>query len=108
MYCNVQGGAEALAQAGDEAWRMPLGAAVLSVRHIGLSGWSQAECAALENELTSWQQAGKLQERDRALRYRAAGGGTNQSQSSLAQVRGTMRHRADAPISKTAGDCCFA
>ena len=47
---------------------MPLGAAVLSVRHIGLSGWSQPECAALENELTAWQQAGKFQERDQALR----------------------------------------
>ena len=50
---------------------MPLGAAVLSVRHIGLSGWSQAECAALENELTAWQQAGKFQERDQALRCSA-------------------------------------
>lgn len=47
---------------------MPLGAAVLSVRHVGLSGWSQPECAALENELTAWQQAGKFQERDQALR----------------------------------------
>ena len=69
-WCG-QGGAEALAKAGDEAWRMPLGAAVLSVRHIGLSGWSQAECAALENELTAWQQAGKFQERDQALRCSA-------------------------------------
>ncbi|KAK9842786.1 hypothetical protein WJX74_002436 [Apatococcus lobatus] len=69
---DSQGGAEALAKAGDEAWRMPLGAAVLSVRHIGLSGWSQAECAALENELTAWQQAGKFQERDQALRLKAS------------------------------------
>ncbi|GJP30882.1 hypothetical protein CLOM_g7209 [Closterium sp. NIES-68] len=35
-----------------------LGAAVLGLRHLGLSGWNQAECFCLENELASWQAAG--------------------------------------------------
>lgn len=66
----LQGGAEGLSEAAaaDKAWSLPLGAAVLGVRQLGLSGWEQAECFALENELVAWQQAGKLAEPTNALR----------------------------------------
>ena len=57
-----------LATAADEAWAKPLGAAVLGVRHMGLSGWQPAECMALENELGAWQAKGGLTDRDSALR----------------------------------------
>jgi len=64
-----QGGAEGLARAGsDGAWALPLGAAVLGVRQLGLAGWEPAECLALENELGAWQAAGGLAEREPALR----------------------------------------
>ena len=62
-----QGGMEALAGS-DRAWALPLGAAVLGVRQLGLSAWEPAECLALENELGAWQQAGRLSEPLPALR----------------------------------------
>lgn len=66
----MQGGAEGLAEArADKAWSLPLGAAVLGVRQLGLSGWEQTECFALENEIGAWQQAGKLAEPLNALRW---------------------------------------
>jgi len=70
-----QGGAEGLAAAGsDGAWALPLGAAVLGVRQLGLAGWEPAECLALENELGAWQAAGGLVEREPALRCAPAHG----------------------------------
>ena len=47
---------------------LPIGAAVLAVRHVGLSGWQPQECAAVENELTAWQQPGEFSSTDNALR----------------------------------------
>lgn len=64
----MQGGAEALAQGGDKAWALPLGAAVLGVRHLGLGGWQGPECMAIENELGTWQSKGGLNEHLPALR----------------------------------------
>ena len=58
----MQGGAESLAKGDDKAWGNPLGAAILAIRHIGLGGWQQQECLALENELGCWQSSGKLSE----------------------------------------------
>ncbi len=68
--CSLsQGGAEGLSESSaDKAWSLPLGAAVLAVRQLGLSGWEHAECFALENELGAWQQAGKLADPVNALR----------------------------------------
>ncbi len=67
---GLQGGAEGLAESSaDKAWSLPLGAAVLGVRQMGLSGWEQAECFALENEIGAWQQAGKLADPVNALRW---------------------------------------
>ncbi|KAL3702008.1 hypothetical protein R1sor_020030 [Riccia sorocarpa] len=40
------------------SWNHPLGVVVLGVRQLGLSGWQQKECLAIENELSAWQEAG--------------------------------------------------
>ncbi|CAL8462111.1 g1642 [Coccomyxa elongata] len=70
---DARGSAEGLAEArADKAWSLPLGAAVLGVRQLGLSGWEQTECFALENEIGAWQQAGKLAEPVNALRLKAS------------------------------------
>lgn len=65
---SLQGGADGLAGQADSAWDLPLGAIVLGVRHMGLSGWQGPECMALENELTAWQQAGDFKSTETALR----------------------------------------
>lgn len=41
---------------------------MLGVRHMGLGGWQQQECMAVENELSAWQRLGELSSRDNALR----------------------------------------
>ena len=71
FYCDVclQGGADGLAGATDAGWAQPIGAAVLGIRHMGMSGWEPAECAAVENELTAWQQAGNFASKEHALRW---------------------------------------
>ncbi|KAK9806472.1 hypothetical protein WJX73_000758 [Symbiochloris irregularis] len=69
---EVQGGPEALAQGGDKAWALPLGAAVLGVRHLGLGGWQGPECMAIENELGTWQSKGSLNEHLAALRLKSS------------------------------------
>lgn len=68
LLWGMQGGAEGLAGQADSAWDLPLGAIVLGVRQMGLSGWQSPECMALENELTAWQQAGEFNSHDTALR----------------------------------------
>lgn len=40
------------------SWNHPLGAVVLGIRQLGLSGWQQGECMAIENEIQAWQSAG--------------------------------------------------
>ena len=59
---TFQGGSGFLAKAEDAAWAKPLAAALLGVRHMGLSGWQPAECMAIENELAEWQEHGGLSE----------------------------------------------
>eukprot|EP00889_Picochlorum_renovo_P003611 jgi/Picre1/30641/NNA_006002.t1 len=63
-----KGGSEYLKNANDGAWALPIGAIVLSLRHIGLSGYMQSECMALENELMTWQQMGGFAHQDEARR----------------------------------------
>ncbi len=58
-----------MSQCPDREWGLPLGAAVLGVRHMGLSGWDPSECMALENELAAWQRQGGFTKHDNALRY---------------------------------------
>eukprot|EP00250_Pteridium_aquilinum_P016715 c23252_g1_i1 orf=383-3940(-) len=46
------------------SWNHPLGAIVLGIRHLGLSGWQQSECMAIENEILAWQLAGMVEKQD--------------------------------------------
>lgn len=78
VCCRLQGGPAELAGGEDSAWALPMGAALLGVRHVGLGGWQPHECMAVENELSAWQRLGELSSRDNALRYfllHAAGSG---------------------------------
>lgn len=64
-----EGGATALAAARSSiAWSHPLAVLLLGVRNLGLGGWMPAECMAIENEVTVWQQEASYDERDNALR----------------------------------------
>lgn len=58
---EASGGASTLATeatSGNTAkWAHALGATVLGVRQLGLSGWQRAECVAIENEISAWQSA---------------------------------------------------
>ncbi|XWS35232.1 hypothetical protein CRYUN_Cryun21dG0108300 [Craigia yunnanensis] len=40
------------------SWNNPLGALIVGVHQLSLSGWKPEECAAIENELTAWQEKG--------------------------------------------------
>ncbi|KAK9029878.1 hypothetical protein V6N11_031321 [Hibiscus sabdariffa] len=40
------------------SWSDPLGALIVGVNQLSLSGWKPEECAAIENELTAWQEKG--------------------------------------------------
>ncbi|GLJ26894.1 hypothetical protein SUGI_0526130 [Cryptomeria japonica] len=40
------------------SWDHPVGALVTGIRQLGLSGWQQKECIAIENELQTWQKMG--------------------------------------------------
>lgn len=67
----LQGGAAALASGSDSGWALPVGALVLGLRQVGLSGFEPGECMAVEAELAAWQRAGNLQDRESALRQDA-------------------------------------
>lgn len=64
----MQGGAAALAAGSDSGWGLPIGTLVLGLRHIGLCGFEAGECMAVERELTAWQKAGGLSQKENALR----------------------------------------
>ncbi|XP_024451407.1 phosphoglucan, water dikinase, chloroplastic isoform X2 [Populus trichocarpa] len=40
------------------SWNDPLGALIVGVRQLGLSGWRPEECAAIGTELLAWQEKG--------------------------------------------------
>jgi phosphoglucan,water dikinase len=44
-----------------ESWNHPFGAIVLGIRNVGLSGFKQQECMAIENEIIAWQSAGMFE-----------------------------------------------
>jgi phosphoglucan,water dikinase len=48
------------------SWNDPLGALVVGIHQLGLSGWKPEESAAIENELLAWQERG-LSEREGTL-----------------------------------------
>jgi len=69
---EARGGSKMLASAADGSWGLPIGAMVVGLRNLGLSGFALSECMALEFELTAWQKIGTFSEsRDAALRMRA-------------------------------------
>uniref|UniRef100_A0A061RNS8 Phosphoglucan, water dikinase n=2 Tax=Tetraselmis sp. GSL018 TaxID=582737 RepID=A0A061RNS8_9CHLO len=70
-HLTASGGHEELAGSRDRSWALPIGATVLGLRHLGLSGWNPAECVALEAELEAWQRQGFFAERIQALRLKA-------------------------------------
>ncbi|KAG8481242.1 hypothetical protein CXB51_026060 [Gossypium anomalum] len=40
------------------SWNDPLGALIVGVHQLSLSGWKPEECAAIQSELTAWQEKG--------------------------------------------------
>lgn len=40
------------------SWNDPLGALIVGVRQLGLSGWRPEECSAIGNELLAWKEKG--------------------------------------------------
>jgi hypothetical protein len=60
-----QGGGHAvLSSSRDRDWALPIGASVLGLRNMGLSGWNPSECAALEAELEAWQRMVRRQRKN--------------------------------------------
>ncbi|KAG8378338.1 hypothetical protein BUALT_Bualt08G0127000 [Buddleja alternifolia] len=59
------GGANWLAENADQkkvnSWADPIGALVVSVRQVGLSGWKPEECVSIGNELMAWKERGILE-----------------------------------------------
>lgn len=59
------GGAEWLAKKveykNDGPWNEPLGALIIGIHQLGLSGWKPEECIAITNELKAWQERPPLQ-----------------------------------------------
>lgn len=41
-----------------ESWNDPIGALVVGIRQLGLSGWKLEECKAIESELLAWKEKG--------------------------------------------------
>lgn len=39
-------------------WNDPLGALIVGINQVKLSGWKSDECAAIENELLAWKEKG--------------------------------------------------
>lgn len=57
-HFHDSGTAGMLTQGRNDVWAQPLGMLVLSVRHLGLSGWRPAECFALDADISTWQKLG--------------------------------------------------
>ncbi|KAJ0957841.1 putative phosphoglucan, water dikinase [Helianthus annuus] len=59
---EAAGGAQYLAEKVNSknvnSWNDPIGALVVGIRQLGLSGWKLEECKAIENELLAWQEKG--------------------------------------------------
>ena len=43
------------------SWSDPLGALIVGVHQLGLSGWKPEECEAIGTELLAWQERGLLE-----------------------------------------------
>lgn len=60
-----------LASAPDNSWALPIGALILGLRHLGMGGWEDMECFAIENELAMWHKLGRISVAENALRMKA-------------------------------------
>ena len=49
-------------------WNDPLGALLVGIHQLGLSGWKPEESAAIENELLAWRERG-LSELEGTIRH---------------------------------------
>ncbi|KVI00392.1 ATP-grasp fold, subdomain 1 [Cynara cardunculus var. scolymus] len=62
---DAAGGAQWLAENAHSkninSWSDPIGALVVGIRQLGLSGWKPEECKAIENELLAWKEKGLLE-----------------------------------------------
>ncbi|KAI7741630.1 hypothetical protein M8C21_017639 [Ambrosia artemisiifolia] len=62
---DAAGGAQYLAEKVNlktvNSWNDPIGALVVGIRQLGLSGWKLEECKAIENELLAWQEKGLVE-----------------------------------------------
>lgn len=43
------------------SWSDPIGALIVGIRQLGLSGWKPEECIAIGNELRAWEERGLLE-----------------------------------------------
>lgn len=43
------------------SWSNPIGALVIGIHQVALSGWNLEECRAIGNELLAWQERGLLE-----------------------------------------------
>lgn len=50
------------------SWNDPLGALIVGINQLKLSGWKSEECEAIENELVAWKEKG-LTEREGAFLF---------------------------------------
>ncbi|KAK4490089.1 hypothetical protein RD792_000745 [Penstemon davidsonii] len=53
--------AENIEQKNVNSWNDPIGALLISIHQLGLSGWKPEECKAIGNELLAWQEKGLLE-----------------------------------------------
>ncbi|KAE8708781.1 Phosphoglucan [Hibiscus syriacus] len=49
------------------SWNDPLGVLIVGVNQLSLSRWKPEECAAIENELTAWQEKGLFEKEGSSL-----------------------------------------
>eukprot|EP00803_Ostreobium_quekettii_P004598 evm.model.scf_1052.1 EVM.evm.TU.scf_1052.1 scf_1052:16591-22201(-) len=76
-----------LSCAADKGWALPIGAFVLGLRHLGMGGWEERECLAVENEMSAWLKAGRLSSPMNALRVKAT---LERAQRLIARVRNVV------------------
>lgn len=62
--------AENVNQKNVSSWNDPIGALVVGIRQLGLSGWKLEECKAIENELIAWKEKGLLEKEGNIFFYR--------------------------------------
>lgn len=65
--------ADNLKSSNSGSWNNPLGALIVAVHQLSLSGWKSEECAAIENELTAWKEKGLFEKEGTFLIFLSSG-----------------------------------